>query len=733
MNQDIRKFAAYIVCEDTDDDMRKLYERGLNLSPLCICIKDNSGKKIYCNREYIRLFGEKVAERELCMSDMETLVLSDEQGKKTGTLEVTAVPEADNAVVSYFEGLEHTGIYIIDPETFTVLYENPVAQKYSVKNRIGQPCYSIHGNKGMCKNCPLRTQEHRSFVNRSDHDMIFSVEASPSWWREKPVYIITVRKQQDLNLHIKNEKILNRMLRVFQQTYGVYTEVNMQDGHYHQVNTGQLTYFSIPEEGTYKTAFEHMCSEEVLEEDVPEVKKILSWEVLSEIISDSEGLTEISVRYHLKKSCPMIIMESKAVFIRDELPHYVVIIAKDVTEETENLKNALEAAKQASNAKTSFLERMSHDIRTPMNAILGMTELSEGHFHEPDTMKENLHVIRDSSEQLMSIINDVLDMAKIESGAVFFTEESYNLKEELRSILAPYQVLAKKKQQHFIIEQGRIPSTYVIGDRAKFGRVLGNIIGNAIKFTPAGGHIEVIIRKLQSWNDAVMNLHFAVLDDGDSIPEEQIQKIFEPFYRGESANGHSIEGTGLGLAIAQNIVESRGGRIFAENLEQGGVSFSFDLPFRIDMEKRDDQEEEEDYFGENALDTLGMHILLAEDNEVNILVMKKILHAWGIIVEVAKNGKEAYETFTNSIDGMYSMILMDVRMPVMDGYDATRAIRASDHPQAQEIPIIALTANAFTEDISKSISARMDYHLSKPVDVKELKKMIRKFVHRREE
>lgn len=753
MNQDIRDFAANLLRKDTDENMRTVYQKGLNLSPLSIQIINHDGKIIFQNQAYQRLFKESsdrqekictnttavymifesgdfeqigIEQADLDIKDLAEMVNSENEQKKVlGLIEISNIILVDAVRISYFERQKHTGIYIIDADTMTVLYENPIAQQYSEVNRIGKPCFSIHGNNSMCKSCPLRSPNHTSLVNRSDHNMIFSVEAVADEWQGKPAYIIVVRKHKEMEGSADDEKMMQRMLRALQRAIGVYTEINMKTGEYRNSNRGRFSFFSGNNSGNYAEEFEKLCQNKIAEEDLPEMRAKLSWEALNHIISDSDGPEELSVRYRVKNSDPTIIMESKAVFIRDELPHYVVLIANDVTEETENLANALEASNAASYAKTKFLENMSHDIRTPMNAILGMTEMSEGHFDDKETMETNIHVIRDSSKQLMSIINDVLDMAKIESGTIFFAEKPYNLRDALSAIMAPHQALAIKNNQNFIIDMGEIQSPYVIGDKAKLGRVLGNLLGNAIKFTPEGGTITVVIRELQSWNDSLMNLQFTIKDDGQGIAEDQISKIFEPFYRGDAAKATYVEGTGLGLAIAQNIVQARGGRIFVENVKEGGVSFTFDLPFRLNPDKMTQQEENENVFGQNALDTLGMQVLLVEDNEINILVMKKILHAWGIIVEVAKNGREAYEMFYNSVDGMYSLILMDVRMPVMDGYEATRAIRASDHPQAREIPIIALTANAFTEDISKSISAGMDYHLSKPVDVKELKKIIR--------
>lgn len=523
----------------------------------------------------------------------------------------------------------------------------------------------------------------------------------------------------------EDEELMRRMLKVMQQTVDVYTEINMDTGNYRQLNVGEHNFFSAEYTGKYADAYEHVCEQDIWEEDVTEIEKIFSWESLSKYTDDVNGPRELSLRYRIKNHLSTIIMESRAMFIRDEVPRYVLVTARDVTEETETLRNALDAARAASHAKTSFLENMSHDLRTPMNAILGMTELAEGHFDEPDRMKSYIRVIRDSSKQLMSIINEILDMAKIESGSVRFHDEAYDISEALREGIEPYRKTAKKKGQSFTVDYGEIHSPYIVGDRSKLDQVLGSLIDNAIKFTPSEGNIHVDIHELQSWNDTIMNLHVTVTNDGQQIGEEQISKIFEPFYRGDAAKSQQTEGIGLGLAIAQNIVQARGGRIFAQNIENGGVSFTFDIPIRINPDIQI-QQEKEDVFGENALDTLGVHVLLAEDNEINILVMKNILHAWGIIVEVARNGQEAYEIFNRSIDGMFAFILMDVRMPVMDGYEATRAIRESDHPQAQEIPIIALTANAFTEDISKSLSAGMDYHLSKPVDVNELKKIIRR-------
>ncbi len=385
------------------------------------------------------------------------------------------------------------------------------------------------------------------------------------------------------------------------------------------------------------------------------------------------------------------------------------------------LSKALQAAEHASRAKSMFLSSMSHDIRTPMNAIVGMAELAKMDIGNQEKVAQSLSVITTSSRQLLGLINDVLDMAQIESGRVALINERFDIYiaiGEVQSIIDP---LLQNKQQSLCIDVSSLKHRYFFGDVVRLNRVLLNLLSNASKFSPQNGEIRLRFwDKVTSKPDLVI-LSFSVEDDGIGIDKERLPYIFEPFYREGIASVNQIEGTGLGLSITKGIVDMRGGHIKVESSLGKGTTFTVDAPIALapqDSLTDIKNNYEVNFYGGPNLQ--GMQVLLVEDHPINTLVSTRLLEKYGITVTAVDNGAKCLELFSNSRRGTFDLILMDIQMPVMNGYQATEAIRNSSHPQSKSIPIIAMTANVFAEDQRRALQSGMNAHLAKPIDPKQL-------------
>ena len=390
------------------------------------------------------------------------------------------------------------------------------------------------------------------------------------------------------------------------------------------------------------------------------------------------------------------------------------------------VKAALEIAEKASKAKTDFLSNMSHDIRTPMNAIIGITTLMKNELHQPEKLAEHLGKLETSGQLLLGIINDILDMSRIESGKTTLNVEKMNLTQQISQLDSVIRQQAGQRRQTFTVET-HVQHENVLGDSNRLKQVLMNILSNAVKYTPNGGHIRLEVDEL-THTEHYTKYRFVVQDDGIGMSEEFQKTLFEPFTREEKSGTNKVQGTGLGMAITKSIVDLMGGTIHVESTTGKGTRFEVVLEFPIDAEADTVQEtqvppEEE----ETASPLSGMKFLCAEDNAINAEILEMLLEANGASCTICANGQEIVDAFASVKPGDYDMILMDVQMPVMDGLEATRRIRSSENPLGKTIPILAMTANAFLEDMQKSREAGMDEHLSKPVDISALEQTVKRF------
>ena len=387
---------------------------------------------------------------------------------------------------------------------------------------------------------------------------------------------------------------------------------------------------------------------------------------------------------------------------------------------------ALHAAERASQAKTDFLSNMSHDIRTPMNAIVGLTTLMENELDQPERLAEHLHKLESSGQLLLGIINDILDMSRIESGKTTLNVEPMHLPQQLDQLSTMIRAQTNEKAQTFTVST-HLRHENLLADPTRLNQVLMNILSNAVKYTPCGGHIRFEVEELPR-NEHYAKYQFTVQDDGIGMSEAYQKTLFDPFTREERSGTNKVQGTGLGMAITKSIVDLMGGSISVESATGKGTRFEVVLEFPIDAEADHAQKlqalpEEE----ETVSPLSGMKFLCAEDNAINAEILEMLLEANGASCTICSNGQEIVDAFANVKPGEYDMVLMDVQMPVMDGLEATRRIRNGENPLGRIIPILAMTANAFLEDMQKSKEAGMDAHLSKPVDIAALEQTVKRF------
>ncbi len=386
---------------------------------------------------------------------------------------------------------------------------------------------------------------------------------------------------------------------------------------------------------------------------------------------------------------------------------------------------ALQTAENANKAKTDFLSNMSHDIRTPMNAIIGITSLIRHDAGNKAKVIEYADKIDISSQHLLGIINDVLDMSKIEAGKTVFKYSDFSILDFIQELDTIFHTQIYEKQQTLTIIKENIQHEWVNGDQVHLMQIFSNLLSNAVKYTQEGGEIQFFVEECETKSSVYAKYRFLVSDNGMGMSADFKETIFDAFTRAESSLTNKIQGTGLGMAITKNLVEAMGGTIDVDSELGQGSCFEvlMDLKIAEDRTVALAVQEEIDEQDGNILQ--GMRFLCAEDNELNAEILTELLKIEGAECTICENGEEILKAFEQSAPGDYDMILMDVQMPVMNGYDATKAIRRSSHELAKKIPIIAMTANAFSEDIQHSLAAGMNAHVSKPVEMKVLEKTIR--------
>ena len=408
---------------------------------------------------------------------------------------------------------------------------------------------------------------------------------------------------------------------------------------------------------------------------------------------------------------------------RADLAHRKHEQEKDEKYKAELLR-AAKKAEAANEAKTEFLQRMSHDIRTPINGICGMIDVADHYAEDMKKQTECRAKIKEASHLLLELINEVLDMSKLESDEVILEEIPFNLNSISEEILGVIEQMAAEQNIRILWEEKEVTHWNLIGSPVHVKRILMNILSNAVKYNKENGYVYISCREIPSKQTAMTTLEFVCRDTGIGMTEAFQKRIFEPFAQEHVGSRTKFAGTGLGMPITKKLVEKMGGIISFESKEGTGTTFVIRIPFRIDTDRKDRTETEEKM--ETSIQ--GLHVLLTEDNELNMEIAEFVLRNEGTVVTKAWNGQEAVDIFGKSSPGEFDVILMDIMMPVMNGYEAAKMIRSLDREDAKVIPIIAMTANAFIEDRMRAKEAGMDEHIAKPVDRKLLVKVINELV-----
>ena len=410
---------------------------------------------------------------------------------------------------------------------------------------------------------------------------------------------------------------------------------------------------------------------------------------------------------------------------RADLAHRKQEQEKDEKYKAELLRTA-KKAEAANEAKTEFLQRMSHDIRTPINGICGMINVADHYADNMEKQTECRAKIKKTSHLLLELINEVLDMSKLESDEVVLEDIPFNLNSIFEEILGVIEHMAAEQNIRIIWEEKEVTHWNLIGSPVHVKRILMNILSNAVKYNKENGYVYISCREIPSKQTAMPTLEFVCRDTGIGMTEAFQKRIFEPFAQEHAGSRTKFAGTGLGMPITKKLVEKMGGTISFESKEGTGTTFVIRIPFQIDADMKDRNETEE----KTETSIQGLHVLLTEDNELNMEIAEFVLQNEGAVVTKAWNGQKAVDIFRKSRPGEFDAILMDIMMPVMNGYEAAKMIRSLDREDAKVIPIIAMTANAFTEDKMRAKEAGMDEHIAKPVDGKLLVKVINELVKR---
>lgn len=640
---------------------------------------------------------------------------------------------------------EYSGnVYIADTESYDLLYINRTSSEtlqLPVEKAVGRKCYEVIQNRNspcpFCNNSCLKTDEfyewefYNPFLRRS--------------YMLKDRIIDWEGRRCRLELSIDNfspeyrlEKMDREREAILRTIPGGFARVDARDGKTITWYGGDFLHMIGYTKEQFENELHSQCTY-LHPDDVQRATEIMNDSKESGRPTAAEG--RIITRDGRQKIITMTFSYVSAENSWDDIESFYSV-GIDITKERElqerqrtALEEAYQVARVANAAKTNFLSSMSHDIRTPMNAIMGMTAIAKANLGSPEKVEDCLDKINTSSRHLLSLINEVLDMSKIESGKVSLAMTQVNLPRMIREIMDMCRPLVNEKHQALRVSRGRICHENVITDRERLCQVLMNLLSNAIKYTPEGGKITLRINERYSLIPNKYRYEFICTDNGIGISEEFMPHIFDAFSRADDSRISRIQGTGLGMAITQNIVRMMNGTIDVKSEMGMGSTFTVTIPleacgeesmeeYEEILEKRTDSEDEDN----KTVDLSGKKVLLAEDNDINREIVEELLQMNCITVDSVENGRQALEAFKDSSPEEYSAILMDIQMPVMNGYDAAVAIRKLNREDAQTIPIIALTANAFTSDAAEARSIGMNDHLAKPIEIERLLEVLCKWV-----
>ena len=519
------------------------------------------------------------------------------------------------------------------------------------------------------------------------------------------------------NLNAKYEQTKNALYALGSTYFGIYY-VNLDTKRITTIRRGNDVRSIFDEDILLEEIFEKYVKTLVHPEDKAKVAEFLNIEKIRDMLTEKGQRVFVEYQRSFGSVYKWVRLYFQATQCVDNRAVHIIMAFKDITEDKEQefknqkaLNDALIAAKLASEAKSRFLANMSHDIRTPMNAILGMSTIAQTHLDDTQKVSECLKKIEISTKHLTGLINDILDMSYIESGRFTLKLDKFRLDEMLDTIVMISREHFERKNQTFEIKLNNISNMDVYGDRLRIQQVVMNVLENSAKYTPNSGIIEMVISQSETYEDHAVYT-FLIKDTGKGMSKEFLDKLFMPFEREHIED--LVEGTGLGMAIVKHVVDLMDGDIVVNSILDRGTEFKIRLPLRFAKEEKNTVTETNVDYGHLK----GKKVLVVDDNEINCTIACDYLEDIGVITEVAINGKEAFNMISSG--EKYDAVLMDVRMPIMNGYDATKCIRAIDNDYAKQLVIIAMTANAFEEDVQKSYLAGMNYHISKPLNPKEV-------------
>ncbi|MBP5299545.1 MAG: response regulator, partial [Lachnospiraceae bacterium] len=503
---------------------------------------------------------------------------------------------------------------------------------------------------------------------------------------------------------------------------------NLSKNEFHMVDYGENVFSPSSNEGVFDELIEYTAMS--IPDEAERAKFTDTFNRKALLAAFERGETLVKLQHRQSDDLGHVHwVETNVVFVKnhqsEDILEMTLIKTIDKDKESELLlRDALKAAEEANKAKSQFLSNMSHDIRTPMNAIIGFTTIAAKFMDNPDKLKDSLKKITKSSETLLSIINDILDMSRIENEKMEIEETSCNVNSLISDMHTMIQGEMDGKNLEFEVNTSEVIQPWVVADSKKLNRILMNLLSNAVKFTPSGGKIELACLQKEAAQEDFVTTVFKVKDNGIGMSKEFQEHIFETFTRERNSTDSGVIGTGLGLAITKSMVDILGGTISVESEQNEGTEFTITLHLKIDATKEEEKAAAEDSTIPDS--PVFKRVLLVEDNEMNREIAMELLLDEGYEVEAALNGAEAVELVENSEAGYYGAVLMDVQMPVMDGYEATKAIRSLKDKELSKIPIVAMTANVFEEDRRRAMACGMDDHIPKPIDVAKVNKSLMK-------
>ncbi len=506
--------------------------------------------------------------------------------------------------------------------------------------------------------------------------------------------------------------------------------VNMRSGDYTVTYRGKSRLFAELEDGRYENFLQNCLAPAADEADWEEVRYKLRLKTLAKSFAEQSGSYETELRICTDQVMRWVRFQFVQTDEINVIPNQMIVILQDVHETRsrseqlkEAMKEAYDTAEKANRAKSLFLTSMSHDIRTPMNGIIGMTQIARKHLDDTSRIEDCLRKIEKSSKHLLGLINEVLDMAKIESGSMQLKEEALSLPELVEAVGEVCRTDAEKKHQRFDVVVSGIWHEQVMADAVKLRQILTNLTANAVKYTPDGGHIELLAEQLAIRKEGYGSYRFIIRDNGIGMSKEFQKQLFQPFSREDNSMTNVTQGTGLGLSIVKAVVDMMDGSIEVKSVQGKGSTFTVLLQLELaEKTKGENEQEEEMHFD-------GGRILLVEDNELNREIALELLVDLGLVVEVATNGQEAIQCIERQPDCYYELVFMDIQMPVLNGYDATRKIRAAGTKYTEGLPIIAMTANVFRDDILEAVESGMNDYVTKPIDMKVITGVLWKWLH----